>query len=342
MVIRKILIIIGIVLITFFALGVIKDQVIKTVITIGATNVMGAPVSIDGLSFGILKQSVRVRGLRLYNPKGFPKEVLINIAQISIDYNLIALLNKTVYFPSVIVNLKEVVVVKNKEGELNFEALKFTRELKKLSHGAEGKEDEKKKIRKIVKKPFFIDRLTLSIGRVIYKDYSQKDEPFISVFKIGIQEKTFKNINSAQQLATLIMFEALKSTRIKGSVLYTAATVLGVGFIPVGVAGALISKDSVSADFKIDYEKSYNEILALIKQIGKVVSEDKEGGLIKAKVRGSGIAIKITKELQEKIRVKVSARKFFIPKLHIARGVLYQISERLEKTGSFRESVNIF
>ena len=45
-------------------------------------------------------------------------------------------------------------------------------------------------------------------------------EPLVQVFDVNLKDKTYKDIQSAQQLAALIMVEAMKPTAIKGAKIY--------------------------------------------------------------------------------------------------------------------------
>jgi len=62
--------IILIVVISLFALAIIKDFAIKSVVSLVATQVTGAKVSINWMSVGVLRQSVKISGFKMYNPNG--------------------------------------------------------------------------------------------------------------------------------------------------------------------------------------------------------------------------------------------------------------------------------
>ena len=111
--------ILAIVIVALFGLSVIKNQIIKATITTIGSSVVGAPLKIKKFSLSLLTQKVRIKGIKLYNPKGFPKEPMIDIPEVSVDYNLGALMTGKLHFPLLIVDLNEMVVIKNKEGRNN-------------------------------------------------------------------------------------------------------------------------------------------------------------------------------------------------------------------------------
>ncbi len=220
----KLLIIAAVIL---FALGILKDQIIKSMVTVAASRVVGAPVHIDGMSVAIIfNQSVRIKGFKLYNPEGFPKGVLLDIPQADIDYDLGAILKKDMHLPRLVLHLKEMTVIRNAQGALNVDALKVAQKDEGPSQPA---------------MPLRIDVATLDLGKVIVQDYSKGEEPKTVTYDIGIHNKTFKNITSAQQLAALVMVQSLGATTLKNAAIYGAASLRDVARLPMGVAEAVLN-----------------------------------------------------------------------------------------------------
>ena len=211
-----------------FVLGILKDQIIRVAVTIGATQVVGAPVHIDGMSVGIFRQSVRVKGFKMYNPAGFPRGLMIDIPAISVGYDLPALLKGDLHLPLLVLDLKEMIVVKNKEGKLNVDALKVAQK---------GKDQQEQKPAKAM--PLRIDVATLNLGKVIVKDYTKGERPQVQSYDIGVHNKTFRDIKSAEQFAALVMVQAMGPTALKNAAIYSAASFLGVAILPLGAAAAV-------------------------------------------------------------------------------------------------------
>jgi hypothetical protein len=324
---KKLLTIIGVIIIFLIAAVIFKNQLIKTAITTGATNVVGAPVKINKFSLGIFNQTIRIKDFKIFNPEGFPEGVLVDMPEISVDYDLSALLKKNLHFKKLVIDLKQVGIYKNKDGELNVDSLKIVEQGQKSTKGAEKKEEPSEPM------PMQIDVLTLKMGKVVYKDLSAGEKPSVEVFDIGIS-KTYENITSAQQLVVLLLAEPMKKAAIKGAKTYGATavlgTVVGVTFLPVSVAAVLIGKDSYQADFDLAYDKIYNTSIKVVKQMGELTKEDSGKGIIKGKVSGSNITVKLERKTQKSIQVTVSAKKLLIPKPKVAGGVLHEITEKLK------------
>ena len=175
-----------------------------------------------------------------------------------------------------------------------------------------------------------IDVLRLNVNRVIFKDYAQGKEPLAQVFDVNLKDKTYKDIQSAQQLTALIMVEAMKPTAIKGAKIYGVATILGAGFLPAGIAGTLLGKDSGKVEFSVFFDRAYQVALDVLGKNGTIVSMNKPEGEIKADVNGHNVTAKVTKLDQGKTEIVIAARKYLIPQPEVAQGILYQIQEKFK------------
>jgi hypothetical protein len=323
---KKTIVTIGIILGFIIALIVVKNIFLGSIVASATTMVTGAPTKISSFSISFLKQYVDIKGFRMYNPPGFPKEILVDIPEIRVDLDVHALLKKKLHLKKVILDLNEVTVIRNKEGKLNVDSLKVAQAGEKKGPAKAEKPTEQM--------PLQIDELYLNLGRVISKDYSKGEPPKIEAYELNLKNKTFKNITSAQQLVTLILSESLKGTAITGAKIFAANAALGVAFLPAGLAITLAGKDSSQAKYAVAPDKMYDEIVNLLKGMGdrtSLKSENKASGIIKALVDKSDVAIKIEKTPEGTSQVTVSARRMMLPKPEVASGLLEQISEKIKK-----------
>lgn len=188
-----------------FVAAIAKDAIIKIAVEKGAGLVTGLRLNIGELNVGIFKQAVAIKNLRVLNPKSFPDKNMIDMPEIYVNYDLPAIIGGKIHLPEVRLNLKEFVVVKNAKGELNLNALRTVQAQKQgkaPSQAAPGKAPNIK-----------IDSLKLSIGKVIYKDYSKGSTPDVKEFNVNINE-SYTNIDNPYTLASLIVVKALMNTSI--------------------------------------------------------------------------------------------------------------------------------
>ena len=320
----KILIIVAVVLI---GLSFLKDMIIKAVIVNVGSDLAGARLDVGSFSSNFFAQKIRIKNIKLYNPPGFSKEYLIDIPEVGMDFDLGAFVSGKLHLPLIVLNVNEMVIVKNEKGELNVDSLKVVKEAKQSKKA--GSPDEKKsKPQKDI--AMQIDLLKLNLNQVVYKDFSQGQQPVVQVYPVDLKNKTFENITSPQQLVTLILMQGMQKTAIKGAAIYAAAAMTGVGLIPAGIIGALTGQDEVTAEFQTNFNRVYDITLKTINAMGDVKIDNKSGGVIKAKVNGADVTINFSEKSKNLVHVSVSARQFMLPKPEIAGGVIYKMKEALK------------
>lgn len=318
------------VLILIVLLVVFKDRVIKTAITTVGSKVVGVKLEVEKFSFKILSQKIHIEGFKLYNPEGFPDEPLLFINQVEVDYDLASILKGKIHCPLVVLDIREVVVVKNKEEVLNVDEIPIV----KNQPQEEPSEKEEAPAQTNQEMDFQIDLLKLNVSKVIYTDFTKGNDPKIEAFDVGLKDKEYQNITSPNQLIGTVMYGALKGTAIKGVKLYgmaSIASLVGVGFLPAGVATVLVSKDHAIEEYDHPIDAVFNASVLLFEAKGRIDSKDQAEGIVKGKLEGCDVAIKLEKVEENKTKITVSARKMLLPKPKIAGGIIHQISLILEQ-----------
>ena len=249
----------------------------------------------------------------MYNPSGFPEGILVSCPKIKVIYDPATLLKQKRHFLLVEIELKELGLAKNKEGKLNVDSLKIVQQPKSSSPPT----------------PMQIDLVTLSIGKIVYKDYTVGTEPGVRVYDVN-KNKSYKSIPTAQQLALLVLAEPMKDAGIRGAQIYGVALVAGVAVLPVAVAATFIGKDNVQQIIDVRFEHVYKISLEVVKRMGTITKDDASNGVIKANINGTMVALMFRKNPDNKTEITISARKYMFPKLDIAGGVLYQILDKLQ------------
>ena len=203
---KKVIIVVAALLV----LSVMKNGIVQAMIEKAVSTAAHVPVHIGRTQAKILSTSIRLSSLRVFNPKGFPEKVMLDAPLISVDYELAPIFKGQVYFKEVTIDLKELIVVKNRDGKLNIDAVKPS-----SKENAERKEKQKESREKKRPMKLQIDRLRLSIGRVVYRDYSGGgSSPAEQVFEINMKDRVFTNINDPAVVVNIVMFEALTRTTL--------------------------------------------------------------------------------------------------------------------------------
>ena len=223
---REVITIPAIVLVLLIALFFGKNVVIKTSVTAGVRTMTGLKLSIRGMDFGIFKTLIGINELQLYNPSGFVDELMFDVPEIYVDYDLGAFMKGRTHLEEVRLHLKEFIVVKNEAGELNLDSLKVVKEEEKEVID-EGKK-EKTKTRELQ-----IDVLELRIDKVVYKDYSKGTPPKVKEYNVNIDDR-FENITDPKTFGRLIIVKALKNTTI------ASLTNFDLGKLQRGISGTVM------------------------------------------------------------------------------------------------------
>ncbi|MBF0523161.1 MAG: hypothetical protein HQL24_08920 [Candidatus Omnitrophica bacterium] len=307
---KLVLVLIVLACVTVFCL--VRDIVIKNVATAVTSDIVGAPVHIGGLSLSIVRQSIKITDFKMYSPKGFPSEVMVDIPLLYVSCDVFSLFKGKAHFKALSLDLKEIVLAKNKERKTNVGTLKIF---------------EKKGPLKLM--PMQMDLVLLSVGRIVSKDYGAVNPPDIKVYDVGFKT-TYRNVNSVEQLAALIISEPLKSAGIRQLSQYGVSMLTGVAALPVAAAFALASKDYSREDYSVSWSKAFDVGLKVLKDAGKIKDENKETGVINADVRGFHVTLRLRKLSWLKTQVTISARRFMLPQPEVAAGVMYRISEELK------------
>lgn len=313
--------IILVVIVLIFLLGFcwMRDSFIGSLVADIAGKITGAPTRIGGFSLSVIRQSVKISDFKIYNPRGFPKGVLVDIPRMKVACNLGALFTGKIHLKQLELEIKEIGMVRNKNGQLNVDSLKITEDK------PAGK--EKKKLAKQL--AVQMDLVSLSMGRVVSTDYGAEGPPVIKVYEINLK-KTYKNIASAQQLAALIISEPLKAAGIQGLKVYGATILTGVAALPVMAAFTFTAKDHAQETFNVSLKRAYDAGLEVLKTAGKVRKENRPGGVISAEVDGAGVTFEARKLPGGSTQVTISAREFGLPQDETAAGVMYRLREKLK------------
>ena len=188
-------------------LSVAKNALTQTVLTSALSGVTHVPVKIGGVNLSLLSASLRVENLRVHNPSGYPEKLMAEIPEIAFDLEPADAFKGRIHFKEAVLNLKQLTVVRDARGRLNVDALKPT--------SAERKDAKSRQEKPSGQAPKLqIDKLSLSIGRVVYKDYSAGAEPAIQTFDVNIQNREYRDIQDPAALVSLITFEALTNTAL--------------------------------------------------------------------------------------------------------------------------------
>ncbi|MBM3254949.1 MAG: hypothetical protein FJZ08_01430 [Candidatus Omnitrophica bacterium] len=168
---------------------VARNFIVKMAVTQGIEALAGVKVQVQKINIGLLSPSVGVDSLKIYNPSGFAGELMADIPQIYVNYDLWGLLGNRVHLKKVKIEIEELAAVLNEQGKLNFSSLAL---LMPKPGGAKPPEVK-------------IDELFLKIGRVGYKTMQ---------FNLNFEE-TFYDVTDPSKVAGDILKKILSRIGIE-------------------------------------------------------------------------------------------------------------------------------
>ncbi|MCR4338010.1 MAG: hypothetical protein NUV91_09435 [Candidatus Omnitrophica bacterium] len=251
--------ILGFVFILFLlAVGIVvfRDPFLKFFIRQAVRTATGVPLHIESLKTDLKNSSILIQGLTLMNSPAYPSGEMIRVPEVYVDYEFPTSSQKGLHFKELRLDVSEIVVIRNREGEINLNHLKpkMIRDREKQAAA------EHTPRRNLV---MAIDLLDLKVDRVILKDDRSRSEPTIREFDVRIHER-FENVSSLQDVLRLVIFKALSKTTINDLIdfdleVWAVAGVLGTARKitegTVGVAADILKnttqgiKDVIAAPF---------------------------------------------------------------------------------------------
>ena len=176
-----------------------KNLMAKHLLIGGVKSMLNLRLSIEDVDVSLKKHALSVKNLKVYNPAGFENEPMILLGRIYIDYDLYKVIRKKVHFNILKVDLEELLIIRNAEGNLNFMKIKGMQKPRTTTASAPD---------------FKIDKLYLSVGRVVFRDYFRRSIPVNTVYNINLHNQLFENITDPKSLISSIIYKAIIKTDI--------------------------------------------------------------------------------------------------------------------------------
>ena len=142
-------------------------------------NRTGFAVKVDQLSVNPLAGSVRLTGVVVGNPSGWPEAGFVNLRQFEADMEVLSLFSDRLVMDSVVLDVAQVNLVKNQSGQIN--AMLFKDGLS----GPEGKTEASGATKPASSRGFLIHHLSLKLDRLVYADYSGR-KPVTKTYTLNL------------------------------------------------------------------------------------------------------------------------------------------------------------
>ena len=171
-----------------------RNFIARVSVEYGAKKITGFPLKIGSVDVGLFSSKVDVRDLTLMNPPEFQEKMFVDMPQLYIDYRLHSMLSGAPHINDMLINIKQLVVVKTDKGDSNAMKLKGV--------VFSGKSSSK----------YTIDKLRIHVGTVTVKDYS-RPKPTERNISLNI-DATYSNITDSTDITRLVLLTVMSQVKL--------------------------------------------------------------------------------------------------------------------------------
>ena len=197
------LVLLAVVLVVIFFLSL--DTMLRVLMEHNIRAQTGMDAEIGKVHFGLAEPVISIENLKLYNSPDFGGTPFLNIPEIHVEYDRLALAEHKIHVTLLRFNLGELDIVKNEAGQTNIFSLG-------VAVPATDKKSSGAALAAFKKQTGFafksIDVLNVSVGTLKYVDL--KDRRNNRAQNIGIENIVIKNVKSANDIAGLAVLVALR------------------------------------------------------------------------------------------------------------------------------------
>ena len=172
-----------------------RNVIARKAVEVGAKRITGFPLEIGSVNLGLFSSKVDVHDVKLMNPPEFQDKLFVDMPQLYVDYQFGSMLSGAPHINDMLINIKQLVVVKNNKGDSNAMKLKGV-----VSSGGSSS------------KKYRVDILRIHVGTVTLHDYSraglgQRQYP------LNI-DATYSNITDSTDITRLVLLTVMSQVRL--------------------------------------------------------------------------------------------------------------------------------
>jgi hypothetical protein len=198
------LFVLAVVLVVIFLLS--YNSILRVMVEHNIRAQTGMDAEIGKFSLGLVSPTAEIQNFKIFNPPDFGGTPFLDIREIHVEYDRVALAERKIHVTLLRFNLGELDIVKNEKGQTNIFALGVTAVPSKKTSSNEVAASFKKQTGYDFQG---IDVLNVSIGKLKYIDL--KDPQNNREQTIGIENCVMKKVKSPGDLAGLGLLIGLRS-----------------------------------------------------------------------------------------------------------------------------------
>lgn len=345
------------ILIVFLFLGGIylaKDRVLSLVVPHVISRMLGSTVRVEHVSLSISEQSLVVEGLEVFNPEGFPKQIMLDVPLIHAHIDIDSFFQYRLYISSLKVNIETINIHFNSKQMSNIQYMIDNRFAQDIHLW-----------------PYRVDHLALVLGQVRVEDLKNIEKPKVSLHNI-FNYHVYEDVSDVDYLGTALVIDAIKMASIKGLTLQgiesfsdkmlgpvkkagsyvgldpltevvpiSAMTVTKVLFLPFESISTVFGGGTLKVCFATDVDRTYQGALNVLQKYGTIIKNDKKNGELVAKVQAIKISVRV-KAITGGTELVVVAREGKASKVHFSRALVYYLARDLAQDYPVHSTKSVF
>ncbi|MGD0058170.1 MAG: hypothetical protein ABSD58_02010 [Verrucomicrobiia bacterium] len=174
-----------------------RNVIARKSVEYGAKRITGFPLTVGAVDLQLFSSKVDVHDLKLMNPPEFQEKMFVDMPELYVDYRLLSMFSGAPHVNDMLINIKQLVIVKNNKGESNAQKLKGV-----VSSGGGSSKSSK----------YAIDKLRVHIGTVTIKDFSRA-KPYEHSTPLNI-DVTYPNITDSTDISRLVLLTVMSQVHI--------------------------------------------------------------------------------------------------------------------------------
>jgi uncharacterized protein involved in outer membrane biogenesis len=179
-----------------------RNFIARKSVEVGVKAMTGFPMEIGSVKVQPFRSTVEVKDMKLLNPDGFTEKLFVSLPSFFVDYRLGSMLKVEPHLQEVRINLEQINIVKNAQGESNVQKLKGVFESSDKSDKKTGESSAK----------YQIDLVKIHIGKVTYSDYT-KATPTTKTTNLNL-DLTYENISHSTDITKLVLMTVIRQAGI--------------------------------------------------------------------------------------------------------------------------------
>ena len=205
-----------------------RNIIARKSVEIGAKKITGFPLEIGSIDLGLFSGKLDVHDVKLMNPSEFQEKMFVDMPQLYVDYRLGSMFSGAPHINDMLINIKQLVVVKNEKGDSNAMKLKGV-----VSSG--GSSSTK----------YRVDKLRIHVGTVTLKDHSRMGLGDRN-YPLNI-DATYNNITDSTDITRLVLLTVMSRVKLPDIGISTEDLKKNLGNV-TGAAGKALENVSKTAE----------------------------------------------------------------------------------------------